>query len=155
MNRLPEIVKAIESFDSFVHSRVQKARTDSKFAATLRRRWKEIHGRIPVVETPTGLKLPRVALPETEAPEEIARFLFGEGLPGEFPFVNAAYPDMYLAPLSNDGPTAKQVASRAEEPTRLFAGLGLAEDTNRRFHYLTQHQPSIRLSTAFDGPTLY
>ena len=42
-----------------------------------------------------------------------------------------------------------------EEPTRLFAGLGLAEDTNQRFHYLTRHQRSIRLSTAFDGPTLY
>jgi methylmalonyl-CoA mutase len=42
-----------------------------------------------------------------------------------------------------------------EEPTRLFAGLGLAEDTNQRFHYLTRHQESIRLSTAFDGPTLY
>src|SRR5438046_2115694 len=45
--------------------------------------------------------------------------------------------------------------AEVEEPTRLFAGLGLAEDTNRRFHYLTKHQRSIRLSTAFDGPTLY
>jgi methylmalonyl-CoA mutase len=44
---------------------------------------------------------------------------------------------------------------KAEEPTRLFAGLGLAEDTNARFHYLTHHQRSARLSTAFDGPTLY
>src|SRR5205823_13802183 len=42
-----------------------------------------------------------------------------------------------------------------EEPTRLFSGLMLAEDTNRRFHYLTRHQKNIRLSTAFDGPTLY
>jgi methylmalonyl-CoA mutase len=42
-----------------------------------------------------------------------------------------------------------------EEPTRLFAGLGLAEDTNARFHYLTRHQNTVRLSTAFDGPTLY
>jgi methylmalonyl-CoA mutase len=50
-------------------------------------------------------------------------------------------------------PVTKALLS--EEPTRLFAGLGLAEDTNRRFHYLTQHQTSIRLSTAFDGPTLY
>src|SRR5437773_3981351 len=42
-----------------------------------------------------------------------------------------------------------------EEPTRLFSGLMLAEDTNERFHYLTQHQRTHRLSTAFDGPTLY
>src|SRR3989344_5290300 len=40
-------------------------------------------------------------------------------------------------------------------PTRLFAGLGLAEDTNKRFHMLTKYQKTIRLSTAFDGPTLY
>src|SRR5262249_52976838 len=40
-------------------------------------------------------------------------------------------------------------------PTRLFAGLGLAEDTNQRFHYLSRHQRNIRLSTAFDSPTLY
>ena len=38
---------------------------------------------------------------------------------------------------------------------RLFAGLGLPEDTNARFKYLARHQPSTRLSTAFDGPTLY
>ena len=44
---------------------------------------------------------------------------------------------------------------QSEEPTRLFAGLGLAADTNRRFHYLTRQQKTIRLSTAFDGPTLY
>jgi len=42
-----------------------------------------------------------------------------------------------------------------EEPMRLFAGLGLAEDTNARFKYLNTHQKSLRLSTAFDGPTLY
>ena len=42
-----------------------------------------------------------------------------------------------------------------EEPTRLFSGFMLAEDTNERFHYLTQHQRTHRLSTAFDGPTLY
>ena len=46
-------------------------------------------------------------------------------------------------------------AGNAEEPTRLFAGLGLAEDTNERFHYLSRAQRSKRLSTAFDGPTLY
>jgi len=67
-------------------------------------------------------------------------------LPGEFPFVNAAYREMYLV-----NPDAKNT----EEPTRLFAGLALAEDTNHRFHYLTRHQKNIRLSTAFDGPTLY
>jgi methylmalonyl-CoA mutase N-terminal domain/subunit len=45
--------------------------------------------------------------------------------------------------------------AQAEEPTRLFSGLMLAEDTNARFHFLGAHQRSKRLSTAFDGPTLY
>ncbi len=89
------------------------------------------------------------ALPVLDEPGQIARYLHGEGLPGEFPFVSAAYPEMYL---ESEGETG---AAISEEPMRLFAGLGLAEDTNRRFHYLRAHQRSMRLSTAFDGPTLY
>src|SRR5207247_8750528 len=50
---------------------------------------------------------------------------------------------------------AEKKIPQAEEPTRLFSGLMLAEDTNERFHYLTRHQRTHRLSTAFDGPTLY
>src|SRR5256885_1872306 len=79
-------------------------------------------------------------------------------LPGEFPFMTAAYPEMYLdAECATERSNCKsQIANRkSEEPTRLFAGLGLAEDTNERFHYLTRQQKSVRLSTAFDGPTLY
>src|SRR5207244_6420837 len=63
----------------------------------------------------------------------------------------SAYREMYLSPLHTHNGNGKP----AEEPTRLFAGLGLADDTNARFHYLTKHQQSVRLSTAFDGPTLY
>ncbi|HET7896956.1 MAG TPA: methylmalonyl-CoA mutase family protein, partial [Flavisolibacter sp.] len=45
---------------------------------------------------------------------------------------------------------------RAEEdPTRMFAGEGGPERTNRRFHYVSQGQPAKRLSTAFDSVTLY
>src|SRR4030095_11093917 len=130
--------------------------------------------KIPVSRTPTGLPLPRLALPEIDEPGEIARYLFSEGLPGEFPFLNGAYREMYLEPIreiesfeKNGEPVAaggspanrlkKQPARPPlqEEPTRLFSGLMLAEDTNERFHYLTQHQRTHRLSTAFDGPTLY
>jgi len=109
-------------------------------------------------------------LPEIDEPGEIARYLFGEGLPGEFPFLNGAYREMYLEPVreieagsygkktSSTGAKEKESGNGArspEEPTRLFSGLMLAEDTNERFHYLTQHQRTHRLSTAFDGPTLY
>ena len=103
------------------------------------------------MQTPTGLTLPRLALPNVDEPGEIARYLYGEGLPGEFPFVSSAYREMYVERDVAPGTTAP----KTEEPTRLFAGLGLADDTNARFHYLTKQQKSVRLSTAFDGPTLY
>ena len=91
---------------------------------------------------------------------------FVEGLPGEFPFLNGAYREMYLEPIremesfgrngkGNKTRTAAKQLIQAEEPTRLFSGLMLAEDTNERFHFLNAHQRTHRLSTAFDGPTLY
>src|SRR5205814_2768065 len=111
--------------------------------------------------TPTALSLTRLALPEIDEPGEIERFIFSEGLPGEFPYLNATYREMYLEPVreiesfeKNGGKIGKKI-TQPEEPTRLFSGLMLAEDTNERFHYLTRHQRTHRLSTAFDGPTLY
>src|SRR2546430_7896803 len=170
MSKLGQVVEAVEKYNRFVLDQVKRARADEKFGRELITRWSETKAKTPVTHTPTGLPLPRLALPETDEPGEIARYLFGEGLPGEFPFLNGAYREMYLEPVreietgsygkktSSDG--AKEKASgngvqRLEEPTRLFSGLMLAEDTNERFHYLTQHQRTHRLSTAFDGPTLY
>ena len=149
MSVLAQAVEAVASLNREVEAQIRKAGSDRKTAATLRRRWRQIRERVPMVETVTGLKLPRLALPQTDQPSEIASYLFGEGLPGEFPFMNGAYPEMYLQSESSNS------RSETEEPTRLFAGLGLAEETNRRFHYLTRHQQSVRLSTAFDSPTLY
>ena len=150
MSVLAQVVDGVDVLNREVELQVRKARTDAKAGAALRRRWRQIRESIPTVPTPTGLKLPRLALPQTDEPGEIARFLSGEGLPGEFPFVNGAYREMYLAEAEIRNPK-----SEIEEPTRLFAGLGLAEDTNQRFHYLTRQQKSLRLSTAFDSPTLY
>ena len=141
MSILANVVDSIERYDQFVEQQVRRARTEPAFRKKLMRRWEAARSDVETVTTPTGLKLPRLALPVSDDAGEVARYLFGEGLPGEFPFVNAAYRRMYQ--------------DSGEEPTRLFAGLGLADDTNRRFHYLTKHQKSIRLSTAFDGPTLY
>jgi methylmalonyl-CoA mutase cobalamin-binding domain/chain len=161
MSVVGQVIGAVEAFNDTVERQARRARSDAAVAAGLRRRWKHIRAKIPLVETPTGLTLPRLALPQTDEPAEIARFLTGEGMPGEFPFVNGAYREMYLeeAPESEAGSPRSAPANsptrRVEEPTRLFAGLGLADDTNRRFRYLTRHQSSVRLSTAFDGPTLY
>ena len=170
MSKLGQVVEAVEKYNGFVLNQVKRARSDEKFGRELSDRWTEIKSKTPVTHTPTGLPLPRLALPEIDEPGEIARYLFGEGLPGEFPFLNGAYREMYLEPVreietgsygkktSGDGAKEKASGNGAqplEEPTRLFSGLMLAEDTNERFHYLTQHQRTHRLSTAFDGPTLY
>src|SRR5256886_16501815 len=68
---------------------------------------------------------------------------------------------MYLEPVreiesfEKNAGKAETKIPQLEEPTRLFAGLMPADDTNERFHYLTRHQRTHRLSTAFDGPTPY
>jgi len=181
MSKLGQVVEAVEKYNRFVLDQVKRARTDEKFGHELITRWSQTKAKTPVTHTPTGLPLPRLALPEIDEPGEIARYLFGEGLPGEFPFLNGAYREMYLEPVRENElgsygrngdknevaaemspanrskvPTRPPRQSRPpEEPTRLFSGLMLAEDTNERFHYLTQHQRTHRLSTAFDGPTLY
>jgi methylmalonyl-CoA mutase cobalamin-binding domain/chain len=159
MALLTRITDSVEAYDRFVLEQVRLARSDPAFAAEILDRWNVLLRKVPTVTTPTGLPLPRLALPQTDEPGEIARYLFGEGAPGEFPFTNAAYPEMYLEPAAGsdgtNGNPAGKPASKAEEPTRLFAGLGLAEDTNARFQFLRRQQKSMRLSTAFDGPTLY
>ena len=177
MSKLGQVVEAVENYNRFVLAEVKRARSDEKFGQQMVDRWNEVKAKTPIGTAPTGLKLPRLALPEIDEAGEITRYLLGEGLPGEFPFTNGAYREMYLEPLrtaeggssgkagpngrvghakngkNGHGPAAK--AKETEEPTRLFSGFGLAEDTNKRFHYLTGHQRSARLSTAFDGPTLY
>src|SRR6201981_1695911 len=165
MSKLGQVVESVEKYNQFVVDQVKRARMDEKFGRELLGRWNDIKAKIPVTRTPTGLPLPRLALPEIDESGEIARYLFGEGLPGEFPFLNGAYREMYLEPIrevesfeKNGEPPRKNTTKsthKAEEPTRLFSGLMLAEDTNERFHYLTRHQRTHRLSTAFDGPTLY
>src|SRR5205809_5995789 len=186
MSKLGAVVEAVEKHASFVLEQVKRTRSDEKFAQAVTDRWNKDKAEIPNSKAPTGLPLPRLALPEIDEPGEIARYLFGEGLPGEFPYLNGAYREMYLEPLreietgsygnrkSPNGSSAKKngeaVAARVsrattperparpplqEEPTRLFSGLMLAEDTNKRFRFLSAHQRSKRLSTAFDGPTLY
>jgi len=180
MSKLGRVVEAVEKYNAFVEDEVNRARSDEKFGTEMVKRWNDIKAKIPVGTAPTGLKLPRLALPEIDEAGDITRYLLGDGLPGEFPFLNGAYREMYLEPLQNpavetgtyeknghgaksklngstngarNGATAKP--QQAEEPTRLFSGLMLAEDTNERFHFLGRHQRSKRLSTAFDGPTLY
>jgi methylmalonyl-CoA mutase cobalamin-binding domain/chain len=147
MTLLGRVASSVDAYNAFVSREVSRARADASFEKELRARYREIQARVGMTASPTGTPLPRLAIPVTDEPGAIAEYLYGQGLPGEFPYANAAYAEMYL-----DGGAD---GANAEEPTRLFAGLGLAEDTNARFKYLARHQPSTRLSTAFDGPTLY
>jgi methylmalonyl-CoA mutase cobalamin-binding domain/chain len=165
MSKLGQVVESVEKYNQFVLDQVKRARTDKEFGRDLVGRWNDIKAKIPTTRTPTGIPLPRLALPEIDEAGEIARFLFGEGMPGEFPYLNGAYREMYLEPIrevesfEKNGETKKSKTGKkipqTEEPTRLFSGLMLAEDTNERFHFLTAQQRTHRLSTAFDGPTLY
>src|SRR5437899_9313131 len=102
MSKLGRVVEAVEKYNRFVLDQVKRARTDEKFGRELITRWSEAKAKTPVTHTPTGLPLPRLALPEIDEPGEIARYLFGEGLPGEFPFLNGAYREMYLEPERED-----------------------------------------------------
>lgn len=90
-------------------------------------------------ESLSHLKLPKIALPEYRDWGELLRFLLKENLPGSYPYTGGVYP----------------YRRAAEAPTRMFAGEGDPERTNRRFHYLAGGSSATRLSTAFDSATLY
>ncbi len=83
--------------------------------------------------------IPKVALPKYRAWGDVLRWSLQENVPGEFPYTAGLYP------FKREG----------EDPTRMFAGEGGPERTNRRFHYVSLDMPAKRLSTAFDSVTLY
>jgi methylmalonyl-CoA mutase len=83
--------------------------------------------------------IPKLAVPKFRDWGEILRFVFTENLPGAYPYTAGVYP----------------YRREEEDPTRMFAGEGAPERTNRRFHYLAGNHSAARLSTAFDSTTLY
>ncbi len=90
-------------------------------------------------ESLSHTKVPKIALPSFKDWGEIVRWCMQENVPGEFPYTAGVYP----------------FKRTNEDPTRMFAGEGGPERTNRRFHYLSHGMPAARLSTAFDSVTLY
>jgi methylmalonyl-CoA mutase len=84
-------------------------------------------------------QIPKLAVPTFRDWGEILHFLGTENLPGAFPYTGGVYP----------------YRREEEDPTRMFAGEGPPERTNRRFHYLAGGHGAARLSTAFDSTTLY
>jgi len=87
----------------------------------------------------SGSRIPKISLPRFTNWGDVVRWCMQENVPGEFPYTAGVYP-----------------FKRAnEDPTRMFAGEGGPERTNKRFHYLSAGMPAARLSTAFDSVTLY
>ncbi|SNR82967.1 methylmalonyl-CoA mutase family protein [Lutibacter flavus] len=90
-------------------------------------------------ESLSHIQIPKISLPKYEAWGDILLWSLEENVPGEFPYTSG------LFPFKRTG----------EDPTRMFAGEGGPERTNRRFHYVSLGLPAKRLSTAFDSVTLY
>ncbi|MCF8304638.1 MAG: methylmalonyl-CoA mutase family protein, partial [Bacteroidales bacterium] len=84
-------------------------------------------------------QIPKIALPKFKGWGDILRWNLKENVPGVFPFAAGVFP----------------FKRENEEPTRMFAGEGGPERTNKRFHYVSFEMPAKRLSTAFDSVTLY
>lgn len=84
-------------------------------------------------------QIPKVSLPKYKGWGDVLRWSLQENVPGDFPYTAG------LFPFKREG----------EDPTRMFAGEGGPERTNRRFHYVSLGMPAKRLSTAFDSVTLY
>lgn len=84
-------------------------------------------------------QIPKVSLPKYEAWGDLLKWNLQENVPGEFPYAAGVFP------FKREG----------EDPTRMFAGEGGPERTNKRFHYVSLGMPAKRLSTAFDSVTLY
>ncbi|MBD8487496.1 methylmalonyl-CoA mutase family protein [Echinicola sp. CAU 1574] len=90
-------------------------------------------------ESLSGSRVPKVALPKYEGWGDLLKWGLTENVPGEFPYTAGVFP------FKREG----------EDPTRMFAGEGGPERTNKRFHYVSKEMPAKRLSTAFDSVTLY
>ncbi|MDA8695720.1 methylmalonyl-CoA mutase family protein [Flavobacteriales bacterium] len=103
----------------------------------------EVRGReIRIPTTTQSLShqpIPKVSVPRLQGWQDLLRWGLQENVPGSFPFTAGIYP------FKREG----------EDPTRMFAGEGGPERTNRRFHYVSSDMPAKRLSTAFDSVTLY
>jgi isobutyryl-CoA mutase len=90
-------------------------------------------------ESLSHTQIPKISSPKYTAWGDILKWTLQENFPGDFPYTAGIYP------FKREG----------EDPTRMFAGEGGPERTNKRFHYVSKGLPTARLSTAFDSVTLY
>jgi len=102
-----------------------------------------VRGKSIDVETFTkslsGTSISKISVPRYKSWADRIRWIMLENTPGKFPFTQGVF----------------EFRRSAEDPTRMFAGEGPPEQTNKRFHLLAENEPYNRLSTAFDSVTLY
>ena len=127
----PEVKHILEEWDQ----KTQNYRNE-EFSYTVRNKQINVEN---FIETLSHTKIPKIATPQFKDWGEIVRWSLRENFPGEFPYTAGVYP----------------FKRTGEDPTRMFAGEGGPERTNKRFHYLSHGMPAARLSTAFDSVTLY
>ena len=142
--------------DADLDTRIEQARSELGDAAGIIGSWEEEADRYSAdvvsydvrdrtitvdntIESLSGTRFPRVVYPRIEGWADRVRWARSENLPGQFPYTAGVFP----------------FKRQVEDPTRMFAGEGGPEQTNRRFHYLASGVPFTRLSTAFDSVTLY
>jgi methylmalonyl-CoA mutase len=113
-----------------------KSATDPQYSYTVRNR--EVKGE-NYTQSLSHQPIPKIAVPTYRDWGDLLAFLQNENLPGAYPYTAGVYP----------------YRREEEDPIRMFAGEGMPERTNKRFHYLAANSPAKRLSTAFDSTTLY
>jgi methylmalonyl-CoA mutase len=91
------------------------------------------------IETLSHSRIPKIAMPSFTSWGDRLKWTLKENVPGEFPYAAGVFP----------------FKRENEDPTRMFAGEGGPERTNKRFHYLSNGIKAKRLSTAYDSVTLY
>ena len=127
----PEIRRIIDTWDD-----VTKNYSNDEFTYTVRNKEIKVAN---FIESLSHTKIPKISIPKFKDWGEIVQWTMRENFPGEFPYTAGVYP----------------FKRTGEDPTRMFAGEGGPERTNKRFHYLSHGMPAARLSTAFDSVTLY
>ncbi|MEN9685304.1 MAG: hypothetical protein RLZZ28_1090 [Bacteroidota bacterium] len=140
------LAEMIAHFDKQLHPECKKLVEDwPKMLAKYEADFFEYQVRDKIIQQPlsftslSGTRIPKLVLPRYHDWGDILRWQLQENVPGEFPYTSGVF----------------ELKRKGEDPTRMFAGEGGPERTNKRFHYVSLGQPAIRLSTAFDSVTLY
>lgn len=145
-SNIPELQTLKQTYEEALHPECRKLLAQwPEMVKKYSRDFFEYQVRDKIIKQPltttslSGTRIPKVVLPKYKDWGDLLRWQLQENVPGEFPFTSGVF----------------ELKRQGEDPTRMFAGEGGPERTNKRFHYVSQEQPAKRLSTAFDSVTLY